>query len=165
MAVGMEPEKSLAFRYRAVRAVRLPMAAGMVPAALAPWVKPERSREVTRPPLTVTPFQVLVALKPVPVVAMRLAVAVAPVPHWRRPCVERRLLLAELAERWVCRATRAWQSSTKSLLAPTRRGLAVVSTKVPSVQPEAVRAVKAVLAAGPIRTEIVASWVSPPEEV
>ena len=145
--------------------MRLPIAAGMEPETLAPWVKPERSRAVTRPPLTVTPFHVLVAEKPEPVVEMRLAAAVVPVPQVRKPWVARRLLLAELAERCLCRATRAWQSSTRSLSGPKTLGLAVVSTKVPSVQPEAARAVKAVPAAGPTLTEMVASWVSPPEEV
>ena len=112
-----------------------------------------------------TPFQVLVALKPVPVVAMRLAVAVAPVAPLAQAVRGEEAAVGGVGREVDLQGDEGLAVVYEVVVGADEAGLAVVSTKVPSVQPEAVRAVKAVLAAGPILTEMTASWVSPPEEV
>ena len=75
---------------------------------------------------------------------MRLSAAVMPVPQVLMPWLLSSSELAATAEKWFWMATRASQSSTRSLLVPGVRELAAVSTKVPSAQPAAERAVNAV---------------------
>ena len=65
-------------------------------------------------------------------------------PQVRRGWVPARVLLAETPAQWFWMATRAWQSSTRSLLLPLTLGLMVVLTKVPLVQLVLERAVMAV---------------------
>ena len=72
-----------------------------------------------------------------------------------------RLLLAAIAAQLFWMATRFWQSSTRSLLAPAVVGLAVVSTKVPSEQLEEASAVIAVLDCVPVFWQPMGSYVPP----
>ena len=79
-----------------------------------------------------------------------------------------RMLLSVTAAQWFWMATRAWQSSARSLFAPVTLGFAVRSTKVPSVQPVAESA-EIGSGAGVVGAltvmDITPLWVSPPEEV
>ena len=60
---------------------------------------------------------------------------VAGVPQVRSGCSSGRSLLASTSAQWFWTATRASQSSARSLFAPAVWGLAVMSTKVPSEHP------------------------------
>ena len=123
--VGMVPVRRLPPRSSFVRAVRLPICAGIVPLMkLEVRLLLLRSIFVTLLDVTVMPGHVFIFW-------------LALVPHCRRRWLAGRLLLDALAVQWFRMATRARQSSTRSLLAPAILGLVVVFTKVPLVQPAA----------------------------
>ena len=119
----MGPVSWLKRSNRAVRAERFPTCVGIVPLMLYSELRDCLLRSIiaTRLDATVMPVQVSIFSE-------------APVPQVLRGWSALRLSLAVLAAQWFCIATKAWQSSTKSLFAPETVGLAVVSTKVPSVQ-------------------------------
>ena len=142
----MPPERELSERSSVVRALSWPTWAGSRPETLMPLMSKPVTLSATEE--TVTPCQLI---------AKRCEAE--PVPQVRRKLSER-LLLAAVAARAFWMATRAWQSSTRSLLVPPTWGWVAWLTKVPSVQPEASR-----LAVLPTFKEIWAEWVSPPEEV
>ena len=110
-----------------MRFVRLPSSAGMLPAmpilALFPeaGVSPSCKAE-TLSAVMVTPGQVSI-------------LRAAGVPQVRSGCSAGRSLLASTDAQWLWMATRASQSSARSLFVPAVRGLAAMSTKVPSEHP------------------------------
>ena len=110
ISVGKLPVRALLLRSREVRACNSPTWTGMVPETPAAVVVLARSRAVTRFEATVTPSQFWI-----------FSCEEEPVPQERRKLAGR-LLLAEAAAQWFCMATRAWQSSTKSLLVPITLG-------------------------------------------
>ena len=117
---GITPDSLFPERSKEANAVRLPSSAGMLPEKAGPA---ERARlsPVTRPLKTVTPDQ-------------EVMLTVVPVPHSLRGCSAERVLLAACWAQLFWMATKAWQSSARSLLMPGCRGLATRSAKVPSVQ-------------------------------
>ena len=148
ISVGKLPERALLLRSSEVRARSRPICTGMEPETRVEVKGLGRLRPVTRDEPRVMPAQFCI-----------IRCEGVPVPQERRK-LPGRLLLTDTAAQWFCIPTRAWQSSTRSLVAPVTLGWSAVSTKVPSVQPEAAR-----LTMSPTTREIRASCVSPPEEV
>ena len=146
ISTGMAPEKELLERSSEVRARSKPTWEGMLPEMLMAL----RSRAETRLglPATVMPAQFCTCRR-----------EAEPVPQVRRKLSAARLLLAD-ATKLFWTATRAWQSSTRSLLLPGTRGYTAVSTKVPSAQPASARDEGA-----PTLMLTVAVCVSPAEDV
>ena len=70
-------------------------------------------------------------------------------PQERKEWPEGRRLLADICAQLFWAATRAWQSSARSLLFPETLGWTEMSTKVPSVQPAASKEAMAWLPAVP----------------
>ena len=122
-AAGMLPVKMLSERSREVRAERLPSSLGRSPVTPVP-VAAAKLRPVTRPPETVTPLQLLIFS----------AVSEASKPQVRSGWSSATRAFSRESIKFLCTATSASQSSAKSLLEPFTCGLAVRSTKVPSVQ-------------------------------
>ena len=124
--VGIAPESWWYEISREVSAVRLPNSVGMVPEMPSSSPILSISSPVTRPEVTVTPSQLAT-----------FCCSGVPVPQLRMKYGERKSPLAATPAHRFWAATNAWQSSTRSLLAPVTLGLSVRSTKVPSVQPAA----------------------------
>ena len=131
-SAGMESLSLLASRLRVVRFARLPSSAGMVPvmpmfAAVSEAESESSCKAGSRRAET------LLAEMVIPVHASILGVVGEP--QVRSGCSTGRSLFAATAAQWFWTATKASQSSARSLFAPAAWGLEAMSTKVPSEHP------------------------------
>ena len=123
----------LRLRLRLVRFVRLPSCAGMVPVMPILALFPEAEGSLSCKAETLSAVTVIPGQSPI--------LRAAGVPQVLSGCSAGRSLLASTDAQWFWMATRASQSSARSLFVPATMELAAVSTKVPSVQPAADRSV------------------------
>ena len=130
---GMLPVRLLRLRLRLVRFVRLPSCAGMVPVMPILALFPEAEGSLSCKAETLSAVTVIPGQSPI--------LRAAGVPQVLSGCSAGRSLLASTDAQWFWMATRASQSSARSLFVPATMELAAVSTKVPSVQPAADRSV------------------------
>ena len=123
----------LRLRLRLVRFVRLPSCAGMVPVMPILALFPEAEGSLSCKAETLSAVTVIPGQSSI--------LRAAGVPQVLSGCSAGRSLLASTAAQWFWMATRASQSSARSLFVPATMELAAASTKVPSVQPAADRSV------------------------
>ena len=128
---GMLPVRLLWLSLSCLRLVRLPSCAGMVPVMPILALFPEARESLSLKSETLLAVTVIPGQVPI--------LRAAGVPHVRSGYSAGRSLLASTDAQWFWMATRASQSSARSLFAPAAMGWVVVSTKVPSVQPAAGR--------------------------